>query len=169
MVFVELEKKGTAGGRSASERGDEPRSGTLYLLKNTPASDSIQPTKKETPKGLFFCGAGEERNCLWPFRQRARRRAEERNTLYFSLFSYFRLHPAHKKRDPKRSLSFVELEGATPPIIYFTDNLLYLQSLFPDRSQILTNSSPFIYLFPFLISYSCSPKSHQFWILSEGC
>ena len=32
-----------------------------------------------------LCGAGEERNCLWPFRQRARRRAEERNTLYFSL------------------------------------------------------------------------------------
>ena len=29
-------------------------------------------------------GAGEERNRLWPFRQRARRRAEERNTLYFS-------------------------------------------------------------------------------------
>ena len=53
MVFVELEKKGTACGSSASERGDEPRSGTLYLLKNTPASDSIQPTKKETPKGLF--------------------------------------------------------------------------------------------------------------------
>ena len=31
-----------------------------------------------------LCGAGEERNCLWPFRQRARRRAEEWNTLFFS-------------------------------------------------------------------------------------
>ena len=29
LSFVELEKKGTASGRSASERGDEPRSGTL--------------------------------------------------------------------------------------------------------------------------------------------
>ena len=27
--FVELEKKGTAGGCSASERGEEPRSGML--------------------------------------------------------------------------------------------------------------------------------------------
>ena len=52
---MELEKKGTAGGRSASERGDEPRSGTLYLLKNTPASDSLQPTNERDPnRSLSF-------------------------------------------------------------------------------------------------------------------
>ena len=60
--------------------------------------------------GWSFCGAGEERNCRRPFRQRARRRAEERNALSSEKHSCFRLHPAHKKRDPKRSLSFVELE-----------------------------------------------------------
>ncbi|MBR3725709.1 MAG: hypothetical protein IKN11_10025 [Bacteroidales bacterium] len=32
------------------------------------------------------------------------------HSLLLPHFSYFRLHPAHKKRDPKRSLSFVELE-----------------------------------------------------------
>ena len=57
-----------------------------------------------------LCGAGEERNCQWPFRQRARRRAEERNSLSSEKHSCFRLPPAYKKRDPKRSLSFVELE-----------------------------------------------------------
>ena len=57
-----------------------------------------------------LCGAGEERNCQWPFRQRARRRAEERNSLSSEKHSCLRLPPAYKKRDPKRSLSFVELE-----------------------------------------------------------
>ena len=32
------------------------------------------------------------------------------HSLLLPRFSCFRLHPAHKKRDPKRSLSFVELE-----------------------------------------------------------
>ena len=72
LSFVELEKKGTACGRSASERGDEPRSGTLstsppLLLLPTPSS--------------------------------------------------------HKKRDPKRSLSFVELEGVEPSSKQVTDVL----------------------------------------------
>ena len=33
------------------------------------------------------------------------------HSLLLPRFSCFRLHPAHKKRDPKRSLSFVELEA----------------------------------------------------------
>ena len=75
-------------------------------------SDILELTIKKTlfHRAAFFCGAGEERNRRWPFRQRARRRAEERNTLSSEKHSCFRLHTAHKKRDPKRSLSFVELE-----------------------------------------------------------
>ena len=76
-------------------------------------SDILELTIKKTllHRAEFFCGAGEERNRRRSYRQRARRRAEERSTLYFSpRFSCFRLHPAYKKRDPKRSLSFVELE-----------------------------------------------------------
>ena len=53
--LMELEKKGTACGRSASERGDEPRSGTLstsppLLLLPTPSS----PQKKRPQKVSFF-------------------------------------------------------------------------------------------------------------------
>ena len=36
------------------------------------------------------------------------------HSLLLPLFSCFRLHPAHKKRDPNRSLSFVELEDTDP-------------------------------------------------------
>ena len=36
------------------------------------------------------------------------------HSLLLPRFSCFRLHPAHKKRDPKRSLSFVELEDTDP-------------------------------------------------------
>jgi len=62
------------------------------------------------PKVHFPSGAGEERNRLWLFRQRARQGAEEQNALSSEKCPYLRLHPAYKKRDPKRSLSFVELE-----------------------------------------------------------
>lgn len=54
MVFVELEKKGTAGGRSASERGDEPRSGTLPTSPLSHASDSRQLHKKRPLPGGHF-------------------------------------------------------------------------------------------------------------------
>ena len=54
MVFVELEKKGTAGGRSASERGDEPRSGTLPTSPLSHASDSLQHHKKRPLPGGHF-------------------------------------------------------------------------------------------------------------------
>ena len=66
-------------------------------------------------------GAGEERNCLWPFRQRARRRAEERNTLYFSPASLASdsIQPT-KKETPKGlfrlwSWRRKELPVAVPP------------------------------------------------------
>ena len=50
--FVELEKKGTAGGRSASERGEEPRSGTL---STSPLFSCFRlpPAHKKRPP---FCG-----------------------------------------------------------------------------------------------------------------
>ena len=65
LSFVELEKKGTAGGRSASERGDEPRSGTLstsppLLLLPTPSSSQ----KKRPQKVSFVCGAGGSRTLV---------------------------------------------------------------------------------------------------------
>ena len=54
MVFVGLEKKGTACGRSASERGDEPRSGTLspptLLMLPTPSST----IKKDRSLAVIF-------------------------------------------------------------------------------------------------------------------
>ena len=45
------------------------------------------------------------------------------HSLLLPRFSCFRLHPAHKKRDPKRSLSFVELEGVEPSSKQVTDVL----------------------------------------------
>ena len=55
LSFVELEKKGTAGGRSASERGEGPRSGTLstsppLLMPPTPSC----PIKKDRRIAVFF-------------------------------------------------------------------------------------------------------------------
>ena len=45
------------------------------------------------------------------------------HSLLLPRFSCFRLHPAHKKRDHKRSLSFVELEGVEPSSKQVTDVL----------------------------------------------
>ena len=142
---MELEKKGTAGGRSASERGGEPRSGTLSLptLRMLPTPSSYK--KKDRSQAVFFCGAGEERNCQWPFRQRARRGAEERNALTSDTSHASDSLQLQKKKTTLRRSFFVELEGVEPSIPYATDNLICLQSLFPDRSQILISCSPFIY------------------------
>ena len=52
--LMELEKKGTACGRSASERGDEPRSGTLPTSPLSHASDSRQFHKKRPLSGGHF-------------------------------------------------------------------------------------------------------------------
>ncbi len=60
LFFVELEKKGTAGGRSASERGEEPRSGTL---STSPLFSCFRlpPAHKKRPP---FCGLS-----LWSWRE----------------------------------------------------------------------------------------------------
>ena len=74
MVFVELEKKGTACGRSASERGGEPRSGTpsppKLLMLPTPSSykkktalrrsffvelEGVEPSSKQVTDVLSTC------------------------------------------------------------------------------------------------------------------
>ena len=61
LFFVELEKKGTAGGRSASERGEEPRSGTL---STSPLFSCFRhpPVHKKRPP---FCGLS-----LWSWRRK---------------------------------------------------------------------------------------------------
>ena len=52
-LFVELEKKGTAGDSSASERGGEPRSGIPNCMKNP--CFRLTPAKQKRPvKGILF-------------------------------------------------------------------------------------------------------------------
>ena len=61
QTVLELEKKGTAGGRSASERGEEPRSGTL---STSPLFSCFRlpPAHKKRPP---FCGLS-----LWSWRRK---------------------------------------------------------------------------------------------------
>ena len=77
--------------------------------------------KKDRSQAVLICGTGEERNRRRPFSQRARRRAEERNTLYFSPASLASdsIQPT-KKETPKGlfrlwSWRRKELPVAVPP------------------------------------------------------
>ena len=70
----------------------------------------------------FPNGAGEERNRLWPFRQRARRRAEERNALTSKSSHASDSLQLQIKRPLSGGLS-VELEGVEPSSKQVTDVL----------------------------------------------
>ena len=55
LSFLELEKKGTARGCSASERGDEPRSGKLLPLKSLMLPSPSSSTKQEDRVARSSC------------------------------------------------------------------------------------------------------------------
>ncbi len=71
-----------------------------------------------------LCGAGEERNRQWPFRQRAMRRAEERNAPNSSPFSCFRLPPATNKKD-RHSAVLLRGAGGSRTLVQTSDRCAF--------------------------------------------
>ena len=95
-------------------RPQEKRSGTL-----SPPTLLMHPThssykKKDRSQAVLLRGAGEERNCRWPFRQRARRGAEERNALTSDTSHASDSLQCHKKRPLFGGLSLWSWRESNP-------------------------------------------------------
>ena len=100
----------------------------VFLCFRCPPAPQKRENRPNSP--LLFCGAGEERNRRWPFCQRARRRAEERNTLNFSPLLMLPTPSSSQKKTAILRSFFVELEGVEPSSKQVTDVLS--TCLFPD-------------------------------------